>query len=1057
MKPTSTRSRIYVLSPILLILFFAFFLKPVSAQSNPPSSITFKLVKQPCNNDGILVASDSGAIVPVTFTWTESGKQTIVHTDTTTSDTLYNYNGGPVYVTTGTSPSQVYGYYAGSPPFTDSIATTGAYCPALGTAKATIHGGYPPFIIQWLNSSNNVVATGNPVSLPAGSYGYFITDSVGCTAGSYSATGITGGSGNNQEGSVYIANNTPVKDTVSATPANCTNGTATVSKVSGGKAPYSYLWSNGATTPTITGLSGGTYLVTVTDSLGCYLSSYAAVRQSVTVTVHTTPTNATCLQNDGSDIAFGSGGVSPYTYLWSNGQQTQAISGLVAGYYYVTVTDANHCTGTYYTNITAATSVSVTYTATPSSCTTGTGSASLNITGGTVPYTVNWGTYPAQTGATASALINGTYNFKVTDSVGCIRTGTVYVPPVSVVTGALFETDATCTQANGTAKAELNTGSAPFTYAWSNNATTSSISGLTAGGYTCTITDSKQCSITKYTVVHAATPIAIALNPVEASCKFNSDGSIAANVTGGTSPYSYFWSNGQTTATDTGLSSGYYSIYVQDSVGCTQSTWTNLGYNPYNNSCYCTLTGHVFLDTNTTCIYDSTKPGIQNILVHASGLGYSFTDPNGVYTILAPNGTYTLSENVQYYYPLSPCEQSNSVTVNVTADSGCVITNNFANVINPIHDVKICTISLNNPPVVGYNYTQRIVVQNNGTATEPGIVMGYATDGQLTFSSVTPSLFIQQDPGSAPDWYSIIDSFPSLAPGAKQTFDVSFDVPANIPLGTTVDFKDTVAYTSPISNWLADYTPWDNVNEYKTVTVGSFDPNEKEVSPIGTGEPGYITDYDSILTYTVRFQNTGTYQAFNVVVYDSLSPNVDFTTLRPGYSNYSYTADLSENGVAKFTFANINLPDSSTYPAASTCVLTYSVHQKPNLTEGTVIASAAKVVFDFNAPVATNAPKNTITYATALPAVQQAALGFNVYPNPASTHVYIVANIGETTNASTLKLYDIVGEQVLSQSLGLVKGKNQFTVDVSTLPSGLYFIEISDGQNTQTQKVSVIR
>jgi uncharacterized repeat protein (TIGR01451 family) len=348
-------------------------------------------------------------------------------------------------------------------------------------------------------------------------------------------------------------------------------------------------------------------------------------------------------------------------------------------------------------------------------------------------------------------------------------------------------------------------------------------------------------------------------------------------------------------------------------------------------------------------------------------------------------------------------------------------------------------------------------VQNNGTITEPGIQLGYANDGQLMLSGVAPSLFIQQDAVDAPNWYSITNTFPALAPGASQTFDVTYNVPANLPIGTAIDFKDTVAYATPMTNWLNDYSPWDNVNEYQTFAVGSFDPNEKEVAPIGTGEPGYIATTDSILTYTVRFQNTGTFQAYKVVVIDTLNSNLDYTTLKPGYSNHAYVADMSETGIVKFTFDNINLPDSTNAPQASIGVISYSVKQRAGLTGGTQITSPASVYFDFNPPARTNSPLNTIAIATDIKDVKQPVENFHLYPNPTNSIVHITIDANETTLGATLKFYNLVGEVMQIQNISLVKGKNTLTADLRGLSSGFYFAEINDGQHSLVQKVSVIK
>lgn len=1020
-------------------------------------NITFSLVQQPCNNNGILAAhvTNPNVTLPLTYSW-RVGNQTITRVVNSIYDTLFNYSGAYVYLSAfNTNPpggGQSYGTYAGSPPFTFTDTITPAQCPALATGKVTVTGGTAPFQYQWLDVNNNVVSTSNPASLPPGNYQLVITDAAGCVFGTYGGS-FTSGTNYPQ---IFVPNNSPVTFTLTATNANCTNGTATVTNPAGGVPPYTFAWSNGATSSSITNLMARLYRVTVTDAQGCFLEKSINVQQSVAITGNSTITNATCLQNDGSIIAFGGGGQPPYSYSWNNGQQTQTITGLTAGIYTVTITDANNCTGVRSSNVTAATPITATFGASPSQCTSPTGSATVAISGGTMPYTVTWNTFPQQTGVTATGLKAGNYSLHIVDSVGCVRTGTVTVPAVSVVNASTFKSDATCQQNNGTAGVITTTGATPFTFLWNTGSTTSSINGISAGTYTCTITDNSGCTLTKSVNVLASSPINIGLNSQPATCIFNSDGSITANATGGTAPYTYNWSNGQSTQTATGLKAARYTVWVQDAAGCTKSKWTDLTYNASNNSCYCTLTGKVYEDKNLDCNLDNGEPGIANIAIHTNGLGYVYTNSSGVYSVKVPTGNYTLSESVQSYYPLAPC-QNNSIAVSATASSGCTITNNFANIVNPIHDVRIITTKINEI-VPGFTHQQKVVVENNGTITEPNIQMGYMHDGQLSYQGVAPGLFTQQDPGNLPDWYSITAGFPSLSPGGKQAFNVNYQVPVNVPLGTAVWFKDTVSHTSPMINWLTDYTPWNNVNQYQQIVVGSYDPNDKAVSPEGNGPQGYITTDDSILTYTVRFQNTGTYPATRVILIDTLDNDLDFTSLVPGYSTHNYVAHLSDDGIITFTYDNINLPDSFSQPLASIGMVIYTIKQKPGLTGGTQMKSPASIYFDFNAPIVTNTPVNTIDFATSVQTNNNNQLAMQLFPNPSNGQVSVKVDSKAADEASDLRVYDLLGNVIYSQQVMVLKGVNVWSLPLSYLNSGVYFVEVSTkGGYSITQKLSVIR
>jgi hypothetical protein len=197
--------------------------------------------------------------------------------------------------------------------------------------------------------------------------------------------------------------------------------------------------------------------------------------------------------------------------------------------------------------------------------------------------------------------------------------------------------------------------------------------------------------------------------------------------------------------------------------------------------------------------------------------------------------------------------------------------------------------------------------------------------------------------------------------------------------------------------------------------------------------------------------------AQNIVVIDSLDKHLDISTLRPGYSNYNYTTTADDSGNVKFTFSNINLPDSLAQPQASTCILMYSVNQKPNLPVGTQIKSPAYVYFDFNRPVTTNTTLNTIRIATGIADVKQSPFNFILYPNPANSQVSLLINSRETEKLYTLKVYNLLGDVMKSETVRLVEGKNVVTTDVSAFDSGMYFVELTDGQNSVVGKLSLIK
>jgi uncharacterized repeat protein (TIGR01451 family) len=287
---------------------------------------------------------------------------------------------------------------------------------------------------------------------------------------------------------------------------------------------------------------------------------------------------------------------------------------------------------------------------------------------------------------------------------------------------------------------------------------------------------------------------------------------------------------------------------------------------------------------------------------------------------------------------------------------------------------------------------------------------------------------------------------------------MSYGVPTNIPLGTSVLFKDTMAYTSPITNWLTDYSPWNNVNYFSTVVVASYDPNFKEVSPKGYGAAGTITYKDSTLEYMVHFQNTGSWYAQNIVVIDTLDPHLDWSTLRPVYQSHHCQVTVSEGGVATFTFNNINLDPQVFNDLKSNGMFTYTIKTRHGLAIGTQIKNRAAIYFDYNKPIYTNQTLNTIGWPQSVPAVTapEANDAFTLYPNPANNSFNAVISI-EAEGSYGLKVCDIAGKTMIYKTVALQTGQQSINVDASGLASGIYFVTISGGQKAQTQKLVILK
>lgn len=360
--------------------------------------------------------------------------------------------------------------------------------------------------------------------------------------------------------------------------------------VSGGEAPYTFVWSKtgggfSASTEDVSGLEAGTYSVTIRDAKNCpYTLEGIVVGEPEELEVSQGDiSNVSCFEGaDGAIDISVSGGTPPYTFSWTGpgefSSSDEDLTGLAAGSYSVTVTDSKDCTDVLSGIIVGEPDE---LTATPTSVEGAScygfadGSISITVEGGTPEYTFDWsgpGDFDADTKDT-SGLAAGAYAVIVTDENGCtaeISEILVGQPDeLDVTLGPV--TDASCLGTpTGAIDIDVSGGTEPYTYLWSNGATTQDISGIGAGLYSVTVTDACDCeAVLENIEVKAPSALeAEAVTITEVSCFGFEDGAIDLEVSGGTSPYTFLWSNGETTEDISDLDAGIYSVTVTDAKGC---------------------------------------------------------------------------------------------------------------------------------------------------------------------------------------------------------------------------------------------------------------------------------------------------------------------------------------------------------------------------------------------------------------------------------------------------------------------------------------------------------
>ncbi len=541
------------------------------------------------------------------------------------------------------------------PVLSDSVFALTASCTGANTGEARVvaSGGTPGYTYSWstIPPTANDTATG----LAPGTYYVTITDSRGCTTTDSVVI-------NTSSSAIVIT-----LDSVSS--LNCftdTTGIASVSFV-GGTPGYTISWN---TTPpqtgtTATSLSPGTYIVTITDTVGCSTSLSATVTSPAPIVITGSALNASCNTSDGIAIASVSGGISPYTYSWVGfpGATDDSLVNVPVGVYTVDVTDSNLCVQSQQIVVGSNVISSNAFAIAPAGCTGGANAIAVaTASGGTPPYTYDWNTVPPQQNDTAFGLTPGNYQVLITDSNGCTTVDTVNIPNPTNLVVTVNPDQISCTgDSSSIATATVSGGVAPYTYSWSpyggNGATADS---LTTGTYVVTVTDSAGCVQNgNITIASSSTIVITPDSLIQPTCNGASDGSIYISVSGGAGGYTYFWNPAGATSQDiTSVDAGIYFVTVTDANGCTQQQQVNLNQ-PNPVSVYAGVDTAICAGSSIQ-LQATLQPGSTGVWSSSSITDISdVTDPNATISNV-PGGFNTMRWTVT---DANGCTGSDDVTI----------------------------------------------------------------------------------------------------------------------------------------------------------------------------------------------------------------------------------------------------------------------------------------------------------------------------------------------------------------------------------------------------------
>ncbi|HIE15527.1 MAG TPA: PKD domain-containing protein [Bacteroidales bacterium] len=400
---------------------------------------------------------------------------------------------------------------------------------------------------------------------------------------------ITSSYGCQSTDSIFLIYDPVYAELLSSSDALCFGECSGSASVTGtGTLPFTYLWSNNSDSSYTSNLCSGTQFVILTDSLGCEDTVFFQIdepSQLIPQIVDTTGTGCGIYANTGSATVSVNGGTPDYSYLWSNGQTGITATNLYANTYFVTITDQNGCDTTISVNIQDTSQLAIGILQTDVDCYENcNGEASVSIqTPSTPPYNYQWSTGDTINSSIAN-LCAGTYYLTFTDANECYRFATINIQQPDSIHLNIDIMPILCYGYTGGAHIiNVDGGTPPFQFYWSTDSAGTSVSGLTAGTYYIFTTDSNNCKDTTMFTLQEPEQIYSDTIITNQICDNVCNGNIQLVVNGGTPPYTYEWSNGETSMNIENLCSGNYSVTITDANGCemyNNAEIQNLGYVP---------------------------------------------------------------------------------------------------------------------------------------------------------------------------------------------------------------------------------------------------------------------------------------------------------------------------------------------------------------------------------------------------------------------------------------------------------------------------------------------
>jgi len=876
---------------------------------------------------------------------------------------------------------------------TDQVVVTGNFAPPIITVLSQIGipcvggsitmpvsvSGAPNTTFLWLGPNNFTSSIESPTTAVAGVYTLVATNTLnGCTA--------------SKQITVYSGPAIPPQN-FTVTDLSCAAGSTGGIDLDPnfGTGPYTFAWSNGATTEDLSNLNAGTYTVTVTDASSCNFQAFVVVKQLPSnVVLSTVTVPVLCFGgNSGSIDLTVTGGTAPYTYNWNNSVTTQDLQNLQAATYCITVTDAIGCTANTCTTLNAPSPIITSLVELSNTCDAA--AIQVNAAGGVLPYTYSWAGSAPLPNVTQNIIVNTSDNYQVTvtDANGCTKIAAITVTLANggacgYVRGSVIQDD--------DKDCIVDTGE-PGLSGWLVRAEgLDTLYGITDanGKYLVSVpAGTYQMAVLVPNNLWQVCPLLVLANvAMQNDTAFGGNFPVKAevlcpalSVSIGTQQLRRCFSN------------NYYNLhYCNDGTALAENAYIDVLFDP-------------FLSFESSAI-PSQIVGNNKRRFFIGNVG------------IGDCGNFSIKVSVNCTSVLG---QAHCTEAHIFPDTLCNTNMLWSGASLAVRSV--CNTD-------SIQFVIKNVGNGNMTSAADYIVV---EDAVMLMQAPVPLLqsgdsITLKFPANGSTWRVEVD---------QEVFH-PYPQPAALSIeGCTTSSSFSTGFVNQFP--ISDYG--ESIDIDCTANIGSYDPNDKQGYPLGYGAAHYVRPGTEI-EYLIRFQNTGTDTAFTVRIIDTLSMWLDPATVKFGASSHPYRYDLCGEGIVHLIFEDILLPDSNVNEVASHGFVKFKVTSRSNALLESVIENSAAIYFDFNDPIITNTTfhrlgENFVTVGLWQPRVPGAQVIAS--PNPFSEETLLEVKGLKNTRALRLQVFDFQGNEIRTmESEG-----NTFRLKKGGWPAGIYFFKIT--------------